>query len=82
MMLKDGSLENAIRRVLENTGSRSLDDLVQQFPNHAWSEIFAAVDRMSRDGRLMLSRFPRTGYRVSPPLREPADLSTHQEVHP
>ncbi|MDP3090548.1 MAG: hypothetical protein Q8N04_07725 [Nitrospira sp.] len=62
------TMEDPIIDVLQRTGPCCLDDLVVQLPNHDWSEIFATVDRMSRDGRLVLRRFPRSGYQLSLPL--------------
>ena len=73
----DNTVEDTIIDVLRRTGPRCLDDLVGQLPNHEWSEIFAAVDQMSRDGRLVLHRIPRTGYQVSRPSLHAADREVH-----
>lgn len=64
----NGTVEDTILDVVQRTGPCSLDDLVQQLLHHDWSQIAAAVDQMSRDGRLVLSRPPdSSGYRLSLP---------------
>ncbi|NJN36211.1 MAG: hypothetical protein HC794_03075 [Nitrospiraceae bacterium] len=54
------NLEDTILDVLQRTGPCSLDGIVQQLLLHDWSEVFAAVDRMSRDGRIVLRRDPES----------------------
>jgi hypothetical protein len=76
MIHTDTSVEDAVVEALESIGPYSMDDLVSQLPSHGWSEVFVAVDRMSRDGRLVLRRIPGSGYQVSLPSPKPA----HQEV--
>jgi hypothetical protein len=76
MLHIDLSAEDAVIDILRGSGSCCLDDLVTFLPNHAWSEIFVAVDRMSRDGRLVLRHISRSGYQVSLPSPKPA----YQEV--
>jgi hypothetical protein len=67
------TVEDTILDVLQRTGPCSLDGVVQQLLHHDWSEVFAAVDRMSRDGRIVLRRDPESsGYRLSLPLSHPA----------
>lgn len=68
----DASTEDAVFDFLQGTGPCCLDNLVTHLPNHQWSEIFVAVDRMSRDGRLVLRRIPQSGYQVSLPSPNPA----------
>lgn len=67
------TVEDTILDVLQKSGPCSLDDVVQQLLHHDWSEVFAAVDRMSRDGRILLRRNPESpGYHLSLPLSHPA----------
>ena len=61
----DISVEEAVVKILERSGSCSLDDLVAQLPDRNWSMVFATVDAMSRDGRLSLRRIASAGYRIS-----------------
>ena len=77
MIRTDISVEDAVVEVLESTGPCCLDDLTMRFPNHDWSDIFLAVDQMSRDGRLVLQRIHGLGYQVSIPSRSPI----YEEVH-
>ena len=74
----DISVEEAVVKILEESGSCSPDDLVAQLPDRNWSKVFATVDAMSRDGRLSLRRTGRAGYRIS--LLSPKPL--YAEMHP
>lgn len=58
-------VEEAVVEILKRSESCCLDDLVTQLPDHTWSAVFAAVDAMSRDGRLSLRRIARAEYRIS-----------------
>jgi hypothetical protein len=48
--------EEAVIEMLRRIGPCCLDDLVGYLPHLSWGEVFVAVDRMSRDGRLLLRR--------------------------
>ena len=61
MIHTDMFAEDAVDDALRKICPCSLDDLVAQLPSHAWSDIFVAVDQMSRDGRLVLRLMPRSG---------------------
>ena len=58
-------IEAAIVETLQRSGPSCLDDVVTSLPNSSWGEIFAAVDRMSRDGRLVLHQRGYSAYQVS-----------------
>jgi hypothetical protein len=58
-------IEVAIVEMLQESGPCCLDDVVTTLPNSSWGEIFAAVDRMSRDGRLVLHQRSYSAYQVS-----------------
>ena len=63
------TVEDTILDFLHRNGPCCLDDLVQQLLHHDWSEILAAVDQMSRKGRIVLRLAPgSSGYRLSLPL--------------
>lgn len=67
------SAEKAVIDVLERNGSCSLDDLVMQLPNFSRSDVFLAVDRMSRESLVVLRRL-RGSYHIalaSRPVRFP-----------
>jgi hypothetical protein len=66
------SIESVICHEMTNLASCTLDELVQRLPTYSWVQVFAAVDRLSRQGALRLSRASRFGYVLSvcsnPPL--------------
>lgn len=68
------AVQEAVLGVLEREGACYLNDLVAKFPDYAWSEVFAAVVAMSRDGRVVFHRMVSTGYsdyRVALPSSTP-----------
>ena len=58
-------IEEAIIEKLRRSGSCCLDDVVMYLPNLSWREVFLAVDRMSRDGRLLLRQLGYSTYQIS-----------------
>ena len=58
-------IEEAIVEKLRESGPCFLDEIVTSLPNSSWGNIFAAVDRMSRDGRLLLHQHSYSAYQVS-----------------
>jgi len=58
-------VESAILETLEQRGPCSLDELYQALSDYSWNQVFAAVDRLSRNGRLSLRRPGRFDYLVS-----------------
>jgi hypothetical protein len=59
------SIESVIYHEVTNLASCTLDELVQRLPTYSWVQVFAAVDRLSRQGALRLSRASRFGYVLS-----------------
>jgi hypothetical protein len=59
--------EKAVIEMLRRTGPCCLDDLVTYLPNLSWGEVFVAVDRMSRDGRLLIRRLGYSSYQITLP---------------
>ena len=57
-------LEEAIVERLQKGGPCCLDDVVTYLPNSSWEEIFLAVDRMSRNGRLSLLQIGYSTYLI------------------
>ena len=80
----DESVEEAVLEILQRTGPCGLDDLVVQLPHFTWSRVFTAVDRMSRDGRVLLDRHARSIYSVALPSQQasPHSISRQQESPP
>jgi hypothetical protein len=68
----DSSVDSVIYHEVTRLVSCPLDELAQQLPAYSWAQVFAAVDRLSRQGTLRLSRTSRFGYVLSvcsnPPL--------------
>lgn len=60
-------IESAILRVLDSQRSSTLEELVHSLPSFAWNDIFFAVDRLSREGKLVLRHPTRFEYLVSAP---------------
>lgn len=59
------SLDMVICKEVTSLVSCTLDELAQKMPVYSWQQIFAAVDRLSRQGTLTLSRTRCFGYVVS-----------------
>ena len=59
------SVDSVICHEVTSLVSCTLDDLLQRLPAYSWAQVFAAVDRLSRKGTLMLSRTSRFGYVLS-----------------
>lgn len=57
-------VESAILRRLEMLGACKFDELSQVLPDYTWNQVFAAVDRLSRDGTVLLQRPARFEYVV------------------
>ena len=57
-------LEDAIIEKLRS-GPCCFDEVVTNFPNSSWGEIFVAVDCMSRDGRVLLRQLGYSTYQLS-----------------
>ena len=58
-------IEAAILDRLRESGPCCFDDVVTYHPDLTWGEVFAAVDRMSRDGRLSLRQLGYSTYQIS-----------------
>jgi hypothetical protein len=59
------SVDSVICREVTSLVSCTLDELAQRLPAYAWAQVFAAVDRLSRQGALTVSRTRCFGYVVS-----------------
>jgi hypothetical protein len=58
-------IEEAVVETLQRSGPCCLDDVVTYLPNFSWGEVFLAVDRMSRDGRVSLLQLGCSTYQIS-----------------
>jgi len=59
------TIEAAIRLHLTREGPCTLESLLAGLSQFSWSEIFSAVDQLSREGSLVLRRPDRFEYQVS-----------------
>jgi len=72
--------EEAVIKMLQSTGPCCVDDIVKHL-HLSWSEVFVAVDRMSRDGRLSLRQVGYSTYQVTLPAQlAPPQSPTRQEA--
>lgn len=55
-MLQTESLELAIRWELGRIGACSLAELNERLPYYSWNQVFAAIDRLSRNGIVTVQR--------------------------
>ena len=53
-MLSEVAIGDRILEVVRANPDCSLDEIVQQLPDLLWSDVFMAVDRLNRLGRLRL----------------------------
>ena len=57
-------VEEALIETLRRSGPCCLGDVITPLPNFSWIEVFVAVDRMSRDGRLLIRRLGGSTYQI------------------
>ena len=53
-MAQEASLESAISHQLARVGTCSRDELAALLPGYSWAHVFAAVDRLTREGTVTL----------------------------
>jgi len=58
-------IEAAILELLRIRGPCGLDDVVTYRPDLSWGEVFRALDRMSRDGRVVLRQLGYSTYQIA-----------------
>ena len=58
-------IEEDIIENLRRSGPCSLDEVVTYLPLFSWGEVFCAVDRMSKDGRLIVRQSSYSAYQIS-----------------
>jgi hypothetical protein len=71
------TVESAIRTELTSRGPCTLDALLHRLPQFSWSEVFAVIDQLSREGRLVLRHPTRFDYEVSIGPTQPAPELVH-----
>ena len=58
-------IESMILQELQRSGACTFEKLVSALPDYSWSQVFMAVDRLSRDGLLQLKRQNQFDYLIS-----------------
>ncbi len=57
--------EEAIIELLRISGPCCLDDVVTYLPDLTWGEVFRAIDRMSREGRVLPRQLGYSTYQIA-----------------
>jgi hypothetical protein len=66
------SVDSVVCREVTGLVSCTFDELVQRLPAYSWAQVFSAVDRLSRQGALAVSRgVSGTSYPSGRPLHPP-----------
>ena len=58
-------VEEAIIELLRISGPCRLDDVVAYLPDLSWGEAYRALDRMSRDGRVVHRQLGYSTYQIA-----------------
>jgi hypothetical protein len=64
-MTPAGEIASTLLQELERLGPCTPEELVQRLPAYTWNQVFAALDQLSRDGRLILRHPSRFEYLIS-----------------
>jgi len=64
-MERAATIQSTIRAELLQHGPCALQALLDRLPQFSWSEVFAIIDRLSREGSLVLRHPSRFDYEVS-----------------
>ena len=72
-MLQIDDLESAIRQELARVGTCTLEELNKRLPYYSWNQVFAAVDRLNREGTVTLQHPDSSDYMLSLAPRRSAE---------
>ncbi|WP_173046628.1 hypothetical protein [Nitrospira sp. KM1] len=64
-MVSETGIQSAIQSNLLEQGPCSLQVLLDRLPQFSWSEMFAAIDHLSREGNLVLRHPSQFEYELS-----------------
>ena len=62
---KQPPVEQRIVATLHAGGTKTLEQLAAELPDVSWPQVFLAIDRLSRSGRVVLHRTSRGDYQAS-----------------
>jgi hypothetical protein len=74
-MAQEFLIESAIHQQLTRAGTCSLDELAALLPGYSWAQVFAAVDRLTREGTVALKHPAPFRYLLSLAPRRSAEAS-------
>jgi hypothetical protein len=75
-MAQGSSIDSAIHQQLARAGTCSLDELAALLPLYSWGQVFAAVDRLTREGTVALKHPAPFRYLLSLAPRQTARQTT------
>lgn len=58
-------IEKNVLQDLEQRGPCSIEEMVKRLPGYTWNQVFAAVDRLSRDAKVALRHPSPFEYQIS-----------------
>lgn len=59
------SVEQRVLETLRMSGEKTVEQLTISLPDVSWTQVFLAIDRLSRSGRVILRRTVRGDYQAS-----------------
>jgi len=74
-MAQAHAIESAIHQQLARHCPCSLDELAALLPGYSWAQVFAAVDRLTREGTVSLQHPGPFRYLLSLAPRQPVAMS-------
>ena len=72
-MAQVNAIESAIHQQLARAGTCSLDEIAALLPGYSWAQVFAAVDRLTREGTVALKHPAPLRYLLSIAPRRSAE---------
>ncbi len=63
--MRTQDIDQAIIEELTALGACQVEEMVERLTGFTWNQVFAAIDRLSRDGTLALQHPARFGYEIS-----------------
>ena len=75
------SIDTDVAEVLEQVGACTIGRICGLLPQYTWNQLFAVVDRLSREGAIVIKRHGRFDYLVSlSPQNPPVPASEDSEL--
>lgn len=68
-MMTQTATTQAVMDIVRRSPGCDLEEIVHQCPDLTWNQIFLEIDRLSRDGNVILNLQQRGHYSVKPCIR-------------